>query len=105
MRLFNTIVVYDVYCVAENEEDARNAALANIVSGLPPSEQVARDVGRQPVRTAWLKEGPLVGDAVSEADFQKLKGKTTQDVWEELNLKSQQPTTSGEIAAKKSKAG
>jgi hypothetical protein len=87
VKLFNTIVVWDVYVLAENEYDARAGALANIVDGLKPSEQVARDVGNRPVRAAWEREPPLVGPAVSDADFAKIKGKTTQDVWDALNKK------------------
>lgn len=90
-KLYNTIVVYDVYAFAENEEDAREAAHANILSGLKPSESVARDCGIRPVRDAWLKESPLVGNAVSDADFAKIKGMTSEAVWTMLNKKSEQP--------------
>ena len=92
-KLFNTIIVWDIYAFAENEADARAAALANIQAGLlgdielPPSEQVAHDVGKRPVRTAWLNQKPLVGNAVSDADFEKVKGKTCEQVWAEINTK------------------
>lgn len=100
-KLYNTIVVWDVYALAESEEDARAAALANITSGeLPPSEQVAHDVGKRPVRAAWLGEKPLVGDAVSEADYENARGKTCEQIWTEINVKPQ--TASGEIDTKKS---
>lgn len=93
-KLFNTIIVWDVYAYAENQEDARAAALENIKAGLlgdtelPPSTQTAIELGRQSVREAWLNQTPLVGEAVSDADFQKIKGKTCEQVWAEMNKKS-----------------
>lgn len=82
--------MWDVYCWAENEADANEAALANIASGeLPPSEYTSYDVGKQPVRAAWLNEKPLVGNAVSDDDFETVKGKTCKDVWELLNKKGE----------------
>ncbi len=87
-KLFNTIIVWDVYAIAEDEADARAAAIANILEGLPASEQVAREVGKQAVRAAWVNEKPLVGSAVSDEDFEKIKGKTCEQVWTEANIKS-----------------
>jgi len=89
-KLFNTIIVFDVYAWAENEEDAREAAIANIrdtEQPLEPSEQTALDTGRTGPRTAWINRGPLVGAAVAEADYQAVKGKTCLEVWESLNKK------------------
>lgn len=87
-KLFNTIIVYDVYSYAENQEDARAAAMANIADGLPPSTQTAIELGRQSVRDAWLNQSPLVGPAVSDEDFNKIKGKTCEQVWAEANTKA-----------------
>lgn len=89
-QLFNTIIVYDVYAYAESAEDARAAALANIHDGeftLKPSQETALETGRTQPRTAWADQPPLVGPAVSDADFEAVKGKTCQQVWDEQNKK------------------
>lgn len=90
-KLLNTIIVFDVYVWAEDATDAREAALANIRDGeepLDPSEQTALDTGRTPPRTAWLNRGPLVGNKVSDEDYAKVKGKTCEQVWTEVNKKA-----------------
>lgn len=92
MKLYNTIVVFDVYSVAENEEDARAAVLANIrqpiPEGLRATEENALEVRElRSIRSTWLDQKPCVGEGVSDEDFQKLKGKTTQEIFEMLHLK------------------
>ncbi len=98
MKLFNTCVVWDIYTVAESHEAARAAAEAMIKSGeLNPSESVALEVKREnEVREAWRNERPLVGQDISDADFEKLKGKTTHDVFAMLHVK---PEASPELGA------
>jgi D-aminopeptidase len=91
MVIYNTVVVYDVYVIAESPEAAREAALANIRDGeqpLPPSEQVALEVrAEREIRAAWAEEGPLVGNDVSDADFAKLKGKKMTEIYAMLHKK------------------
>jgi hypothetical protein len=89
MKLYNTVVVWDCYTVAENAEAARTAAYQMIQTGeLPPSESVAPEVKREgEVRDAWRNQNPIVAADVSEADFAKVKGKTTLDVYNMLHTK------------------
>jgi hypothetical protein len=91
MKIFNTVIVYDVYCVAESPEHAREAALANIrdaADPLPPSEQVALEVrAEREIRAAWAESGPLVGADVSDGDFAKLKGKKMMEIFAMLHKK------------------
>lgn len=94
MKLYNTIIVYDVYAVAENEEDARAAVLANIRQAPPDSlratEENALEVRElRSIRSTWLDQKPCVGEGVSDEDFQKLKGKTTQDIFEMLHVRKE----------------
>lgn len=97
-KLYEAIVVWDVVVWAESEEDAKAAVLSNIQAGLmgdielPPSEQVARNIGVRPPRAAWQGQKPLVGAAVSDADYERVKGKTCQQVWEEINKKPDDKT-------------
>lgn len=52
---------------------------------LPPSESTAIETREERnVRQAWRDEKPLVGNDVSDVDFEKLKGKTTLDVFKML---------------------
>lgn len=90
MKLHNVIIVWDVYAVTDNgdPEEARAAVMEIIRRGeLEPSESIAPEVGVSGVREAWKSQGPIVAASVSDADFAKLKGKTSQDVYEMLTTK------------------
>lgn len=87
MKLYNTIIAFDVYVVAESEESARAAAMVHIREGLNASHSVALEIKASPVRAGWQMERPLVGEDVSDADFERIKGKTTQQVHDLLNKK------------------
>lgn len=94
MRLYNTIVVFDVYAVAENEEDARNAVMANIrqmpPDGLKATEENALEVRElRSIRSTWLDQKPCVGEAVSDENFNKLRGKNTQEIFEMLHVRKE----------------
>jgi len=88
VKLYNTIAIFDVYTVAESNEAARDALLAAIANGQKPSEITATETLRESaVRQGFRDERPFVGDDVSDADFQKLKGKTTAQAYEMLYTK------------------
>lgn len=89
MKLFNTIIVYDCYVLAESEEEARAALLANIKADLePPSSENAIETREERnVREAWRDKKPMVGDMVSDADFNRAKGKTTIEVFNMLHVR------------------
>ncbi len=85
MKVFNTIVIYDDYVIAENHEDARAAVLAAIAEGDPPTEQTALEArSENNIRESWRDKKPLVGAAVSDEDFAKCKGKTTAQIYKDL---------------------
>lgn len=108
MKLYNVIVVYDVYAVAESPEEAREAILAAIADAeepLNPSEQTALPVTRErDVREAWLTEKPFIGATVSDEDFERCKGKTTLDVFKMLHVKEAKPAEDPSNAAEKKPA-
>jgi hypothetical protein len=88
MKLYNTIAIFDVYVVAESSEKAREALLAGIADGLPPSEIVGVETNREAaIRAAWREEKPLVAADVSDEDFKKLQGNTTIKIFEKLYTK------------------
>jgi hypothetical protein len=88
VKLYNTIVIFDVYTVAESNEAAREALLAWIAEGMQPSESVAVEVNReQAIRASWREQKPLVGADISDEDFKKLEGRTTLQAFEQLYLK------------------
>lgn len=88
MKLFNAIVGWDVYVCAENEEDARAAVKTFIMEGLASSYENAIEAREaRHVRAAWTDQSPLVGAAVSDQDFESVKGKTTMQVQEMLYTK------------------
>lgn len=105
MRLYNTIMVFDVYCVAESPEEARATILEAIRDGeqpLDPSEQNALPVSRErEVRDAWREEKPFVGATVSDEDFERCKGKTTFEVFKMLHVKENAPAEQPSVQRRK----
>lgn len=91
MKLYNTIIVWDVYTVGADDEDpmAVLAAATEACRGdLPASTGTALHVTQpREVRAAWVAEKPLVSNGVSDADFEQLKGKTTMEIFKMLHEK------------------
>jgi hypothetical protein len=92
VKLYNTIIVFDVFVVAESPETARAAALEGLRGELAPSEQVATEVTRpNTIRAAWAAQTPFVADDVSDADFKTIYGKTTDAIYALLYTKGTKP--------------
>ncbi len=89
MRLYNTIVVFDVYCIANTQEAAVAAAKAWIKDGLEPTESVALESREEKnVRQSWRDQKPLVGTDVSDKEFEEqIKGHTTIEIFTHLYQK------------------
>lgn len=88
MKVYNAIAIFDVFVVAESSEAAREALLAHIADGIKPSEVVGVEITHErAIRASWCEEKPFVGEDVSDADFAKLKGKTTLQVFKEIYTK------------------
>lgn len=89
MKIFNAIVLYDVFVVAETNEAAVEALKAWIAEGLNPSEQKAMEArDERNIRQSWREQKPLIGADISDADFKKLKGKTTIEAFELIYKKN-----------------
>ena len=88
MKLYNTVIVFDVFVVAETPEAARAAALGALREDLAPSEQVATEVTRpNTIRAAWVNQPPFVAADVTDADFATLRDKDTAAVYAQLYTK------------------
>lgn len=88
MKLYNTVIVFDVFVVAETPEAAREAALGALREDLAPSEQVATEVTRpNTIRAAWANQPPFVAADVTDADFATLQAKDTAAVYAQLYTK------------------
>lgn len=90
MKLFKTIVLYDVCVVADGHEAARQAVKDWIATGeLPPSEEVALEIrDENNIRDAWKSQKPLVGADISDQDFEKrVKGRTTIELFQHIYTK------------------
>jgi hypothetical protein len=89
LRLYNTIVVVDVYTIAKSPEAAREALLAAIASGdAKPTEAVAKEVTMaNSIRNSWLEEKPFVAADITDEEFETLKGITTGSAFEKFYLK------------------
>jgi hypothetical protein len=87
MKLFNVIIIHDVYCVAENQDNAKLAIKAWILAGGAPTSEAALEAREaQNLRDSWKNQRPFVGDDVSDSDFKSLKGLSTQQVFERIYI-------------------
>lgn len=88
MKLFNVIVNFDMYVVAESPEAAREALQAWVAEGNEPSESVAIEALREnSIRAAWRDKPPLVAADVTDDQFETLKGRTTATTYALLYTK------------------
>lgn len=87
--MWNTIIMWDVYVVAETAEDARETVKSWIAEGNAPTEENAREArDKHNVRLTWHEKRPLVGQTVGDADFDRIKGHTTIEIWHQIYAKS-----------------
>lgn len=89
-KLFNTMIIFDVYTLARDGEQARECVLDWIRNQqLTPSEQQALPVTRDvEIREAWRAEKPFVAADITDAEFESMaKGNTTVQVFQLLYTK------------------
>ncbi len=93
MKLFSVIKVYDVYVAAESAEEASMTIIKAIRNSDPetllaPNEATVNEArNERDVHERWRDLKPFVGDDVSDADFETLKGKTTIQILDMLHPK------------------
>jgi len=89
MKLFNTVVIFDVFCVGNDPEKAREAVLDAIREGMKPSEMTALEARTEGnIRQSWRDQKPFVAADISDADFEKkIKGHTTIELWKSIYTK------------------
>jgi hypothetical protein len=93
VKLYNVIITVDTYVVAGDDdaaiENAQQAVLDMVrASEIGPTYCAALPVANTPVQRRCQAERPIVASDVSDVDFAKLKGKTTQDVHDFLTKKA-----------------
>lgn len=84
LKLFNTIVIFDVYTVGRSPEETKKALLAAIAAGdAAPTEITAREItSANSLRASWLDQAPYVAGDVTDEEFETLKGITTGAAYE-----------------------
>jgi hypothetical protein len=84
LRIYNTIVVFDVYTVARSPEAAREALIAAIAAGeAKPTEIAAKEVTMvNSIRQSWTETSPYVAADVTDEEFETLRGITTLAAWD-----------------------
>ncbi len=101
MKLYNVVKSWDIYVVAESPEAAREIADTFIrQENLEVSDEVAIETKHErDVRDAWKEQNPLVANDISDADYERVKGKTTLQTFEMLHKRD--PKADTKTAAKK----
>lgn len=90
-RLHNVVIVFDCYCVAESPAEAREAVKQMIYAENQEDRLAISDENALPVvhtrsiRDSWKDQAPVVAADVSDADFDRIKGKKTLDIFEVLS--------------------
>lgn len=84
MRVFNTIVIFDVYTVGRSPETCRETILEAIQAGtIQPNEVVAKEVTMaNSIRTSWTEQKPWVAKDVTDEEFEQIKDLTTSQAWD-----------------------
>ena len=68
MKLFNVITIQDIYVLAKDHDDAREAA-NNVIKNCDqkPYEQVAYEIGKErDIRAQWRDEVPWVSESLPD---------------------------------------
>lgn len=87
MKIYNCIVQYDIYVVAESKEDAMQAAL-KVIAKEPPNDTATYEVQHiRDIRNDWRIQQPFVAPDISDDDFEPFQGKTTEEVYSALYTK------------------
>jgi predicted NAD-dependent protein-ADP-ribosyltransferase YbiA (DUF1768 family) len=89
MKLFNVVIIHDVFVVGDNPEKAREAVLAAIREGTSPTEMTALEARSESnIRQSWREQKPYVAADISDADFEKVvKGHTTIEMFKQIYTK------------------
>lgn len=88
MKMMNTVVIFDVYCIANTPETATATVLDMIKHGeLEPTTQKALEMHLAPIAPRCRNDRAIVADDVSDEDFEKLRGKTVQQAYDFLEKK------------------
>ena len=86
LRLYNTIIIFDVYTVARSGDAAREGLLAAIRSQdnpAEPSENIAREVTmKNSIRGSWVEQKPYYASDISDEEFEKNRTYTTMELFE-----------------------
>lgn len=88
MKMMNVILVLDAYCVANTPEAAIATVLDMFKSGeLGVTTQKALELHIAPIAPCCRDDRAIVADDVSDADFEKLRGKTVQQAYDFIEKK------------------
>lgn len=89
LRLYNTIIIFDVYTIGRTAEEARATLLAAIAAGdAKPTEMVARELtARGSVRESWVDQPPYIASDVTEEEYKDLKGITTAEAFDRFYVR------------------
>lgn len=90
LRLYNTIIFFDVYTIARSGEAAREALIELIRSGqIEPTESVAKEsTMASSIRASQVEQSPLVASDVTDEEFETLKGITNAQAFERFYKKA-----------------
>jgi len=98
VKLFQTIVIFDVVVAGKDDADARDTLLKEIrgfleakgaAPFLEPTTHTACEIrNERDLRAQMRDKPPIVGEALTDAEYQTLKGKTNLDVFNALYTKT-----------------
>jgi hypothetical protein len=86
MKLYNCVLQFDVYIVANNAQEAIDACTGIIQRGEPPTDKVTYDIRTlRDIRVDWRDQQPFVAPSVTDEQYAPLADLTTESVFNALS--------------------
>lgn len=83
MKLFNVVIQFDLYVVAHDEAEAKEAGLLQVRGDEPITDVAVYEVqDRRDIREDWNDQRPIVSNAVTDDEYADHIGSSTIQIYE-----------------------
>lgn len=101
MKLYNCVLQYDVYIVANSAQEALDACAGIVARGEPPTDKVTYDIRTlRDVRVDWRDQMPFVSPQITDEQYAPLSELTTEGVFDALASKNASSSKNASLSKK-----